>query len=395
MITAFFTNICIASDGSIAQRQDQPRGPFAEIILGEVIEGDLVCFTCVSGNESVIVIDTEDGQLSEADRRLQRMIKDRFVEPDTFVSRFGTERIKKELVAGTLERYPTGSSDCQPVVALDIFVRGPKACLNHAINMRKPEHFFEALEAAHDFYPQLEEELRPFYGELAKGAFKGAKGQDLTNNQGSWEERMERNTLQKDVLVEAIILQMLDFDGRAARTMLSESLMEHVLLHPKISEIEAFTVGIDILNKARGMGVKFKADPERSPVAFRNSAPWVYIEAGYDWRLLPDLTAFSSDQGCYGRLAQYIVKGHGAQANLSTDSHQFWEENGLADASVKLMVGAISRADPIGFAKAFDLLTQRERLACVALGFVDRTWIDLETVPQAGLASLLESDLGL
>ncbi|AYG48161.1 hypothetical protein DV532_28245 (plasmid) [Pseudomonas sp. Leaf58] len=396
MITAFFTQITLNPDGSVAKVQSPPRSPFPQVILAEVIDGRIEAFSCANTSAALVelhVLDAPDAAVA----RVKRDIGARLLKPEAFVAIHGIEKIRREVSAGALRQYPTGSSSNQAVVALDMVIRGQRAALNHAINAANPEHFFESLEAAWLYYPALKDELAPLYPALGEALFRGAKAQDLMNNQGRWEMRLLGHEAEQQILIEAIVHQMLNGNGGFIRVIIDNALIRTILKHPRMPEVEACTVNQGILALAHEMGVKFHVDPDRTPTAFRKEEHiGSFILEGYDWTLLPNLTHYPSEAGAVGSLAQYMTGQVTPVLSFTPDSPQFWDSSKTSEYDHhKRIVQAIAKVDPEQFTQAFDLLTHNQRLACVAQGYVDRAWIDLEALPQVGLVKILEDDLGL
>jgi hypothetical protein len=233
--------------------------------------------------------------------------------------------------------------------------------------------------------------------DVAKELFRGIKDTSLTNNQESLNLRMGTEPA-RSIIIEAIIQRMQAGDGFFIQRVINDSQIAEVLMHPGIAQVEACDVNPSVLLMAQGMKVNFHVNPMRSAAAFSdNFKEWIYIRAGYDWKLLPILCGYFNDNQPSGSLASYMVDHLTPVDGLSSESGAFWSASALPGEGeiCRNTVQAIAEVDPIGFKEAFELLTNEQKLACVAIGFADRKWVDMETIPQAGLANMLEIDLGL
>lgn len=144
------------------------------------------------------------------------------------------------------------------------------------------------------------------------------------------------------------------------------------------------------------MGVQLQTSPMYAPMALGDALKPLegYIRQGYDWREIRTLASFSGDP--FERLAGYLRFNLSAFEPYSPHSSAFWAVSGAYEqTSLAPLFKAIAEQDPKGFSQAFSCLEYKEQLACLVLGYVDKSWIDMEALPQAGLTRVLETDLGL
>lgn len=396
MIRAFFSFIRLDTERLVTPDQSEPRSPMPQLILAKLKDGEIVHFSCAPKTPPKLVIDVDASEAEEIDE-IRTEIESRYLHPVDFIAAYGLDTIRRDLQDGVLKRYPTGSSANQAVVAVDMLGRGAKATLNHACNMQKPVNFFEALHEVLAFYPGFDREISPIYRELGQAIFKGSKAADLINNQSDWEQHIVNGGPDRAIVIEGVIQEMFAGNGRFLRTSISDDAIDHIFSDPRMSEVDAYVLSPQLLALANQKGVQFKIDPDRSALAFTNGNVWQYIEAGYDWKVLPVLTEYPSyDHGGTGSLALYIQ--HSLEPTLahSSESPVFWDGSRAAHLELPRRIAkAIAAADPASFAEAFAMLSQNEQLACVAEGYVERSFVDMETIPQAGLSRILENDLGL
>jgi hypothetical protein len=406
MIRAFCTEIRLNGEGRIAAEQASPRSDVNDIILAKV-EGDELISFCSSYNEytSILCVSDKSRYVTQLDKdKVLQQALNCGVSVTDFVTGVAIGELRKDLEAGFLGQMTSGLAQASGCGPLDMLVRGVPSLLKQAIGETRPTAFFECLKQAVLFYPGLMDEYRPHAGELAKWIFRGEKSQSLVSDVIHWRDGCNIEPT-KMLLVEATVQKLNDgdikflknwsSDGKSAYPGMS-SFLEAVFKHPGASTIEAAELPHGLLASVNAMGVQLRVTPAFAPRVLADISQPVasYVLQGYDWRELMVLESFEGSPT--QKLTAYLKGKLAWSLNLDSGSSAFWSApSTMGDQNHISLFRAIATQDPQGFSQAFAGLEHKQQLACVACGYADKSWVDVDSLPQAGLVRVLESDLGL
>jgi len=380
------------------------------ITLAE-IEGDELISFCSTYHEytSVISVLNKSDFTGTPEEHLEKSrvldeALDRGVAIPEFVANLDIEVLRKEAEAGFLGKMTSGLAQVSGCGPLDMLIRGVPSLLKQAVCESRPQKFFENLKHAVLLYPGLIDEYRPQAGELAKLIFRGEKSKSLVSDAIYWRDVCNVEPY-KMLLVEATVQKLNDGGTKFLKSWTSDgisaypgisSFLEAVFKHPGASTIEAAELPHGLLVRVNAMGVQLKASAAFGPRALADiSQPLdAYVIQGYDWREMMVLESFEGS--ATQKLTAYLRDKLAWSLHLDFYSSAFWSRSSKMGDQIHIaLFRAIAVKDPQGFAEVFANLCHKEQLACVACGYVDKSWVDVDSLPQTGLVSVLESDLGL
>jgi hypothetical protein len=401
MLKVFSVGIQLTPEGKVEAAQLMPNASHPAITFADVVDDEIVAYTTTySSADYLLKFEGSYYAPPELTTRIEKTRKEvgsRCIPPQAFVQQYGLDSLK--LAIEQSQRLKTTRAQiwgmgCMP---LDVLLNGEEAVKEHASLYKSPKTFFEHIAFAATFNPEIDKILETHAQFLAKELYKDKRAEQC---QSCWNAGFTHGG-QRAVLVEAFVQNMNDGFSPVLENLMmphqrkTQDFILDVLQHPDASTIELAELPVGSLQKIRELGLTFKTDQmfAQKALAIANCKHH-YIHLGYDWTHLPEL----QDQlgaDATENLVNYLKTSLREIAQHSIESGVFWDpKTSLVCQDVAPVIRAIAEVDPVGFTQVFERLDYAHKLACVSAGFIDRSWVDLEKLPQAGLVRVLETDLG-
>lgn len=401
MLRVFSVGIQLTPEGKVEASQLPPSASHPAITFADVVNDEIVAYTTTYSSPDYLL--KFEGsyyappELTTQIEKTRKEVGSRFMSPQPFVQQYGLDSLKLAIEQSQIldtSRAQIWGLVCMP---LDVLLNGEEAIKTHASLYTSPKIFFEHIAIATRFNPAIDQVLETHAQSLAKALYKDKRAEQC---QSCWNAGFTHGG-QRAVLLEAFVQNM----NEGFSPVLDKLMMPHqkrtqdfildVLQHPDASTIELAELPVNSLLKIRELGLTFKTDQMFAQKALAvASSKHHYIHLGYDWTHLPEL----QDQlgaDATENLVNYLKTSLREIAQHSIESGVFWDpKTSLVCQGVAPIIRAISEVDPVGFTQVFERLDYAHKLACVSAGFIDRSWVDLEKLPQAGLVRVLETDLG-
>lgn len=401
MLRVFSVGIQLTPDGKVETSQLSPNASHPAISFAEVVNDEIVAYTSTYSSPDYLL--KFEGsyyappELSEQFEKTRREVVNRFMPPQPFVQQYGLASLKLAIEQSQIldtNRAQIWGMGCMP---LDVLLNGEEAVKAHASLYKSPKTFFEHIAIAASFNPEIDQILETHARFLAKELYQDKRAEQCQSCRNAGYAHGGKRA----VLVEAFVQNM----NGGFSPVLNNLMMPHlektqdfildVLQHPEASTIELAELPVSTLLKIRELGLTFKTDQMFAQKALAVAgSKHHYIHLGYDWTHLPEL----QDQlgaDTTENLVNYLKTSLREIAQHSIESGVFWDpKTSLVCQDVAPVIRAIAEVDPVGFTQVFERLDYAHKLACVSAGFIDRSWVDLEKLPQAGLVRVLETDLG-
>jgi hypothetical protein len=401
MLRVFSVGIQLTPEGKVEASQLPPSASHPAITFADVVNDEIAAYTTTYSSPDYLL--KFEGsyyappELTEKFEKTRKEVVSRFVPPRAFVQQYGLSSLRLAIEQSQILDGSSASLCELGCMPLDVLFKGEEAIKMHASLYKTPKTFFEHIAIATIFNPEIDQVLEAHAQSLAKALYRDKRAEQCMS---CWHAGFAHGG-QRAVLVEAFVQSMNGGFSPVLNNLVmshlekTQDFIQDVLQHPEASTIELAELPVNSLLKIRELGLTFKTDQMFAQKALAvASSKHHYIHLGYDWTHLPEL----QDQlgaDATENLVNYLKTSLREIAQHSIESGVFWDpKTSLVCQGVAPVIRAISEVDAVGFTQVFERLDYANKLACVSAGFIDRSWVDLEKLPQAGLVRVLETDLG-
>jgi len=400
MIKAFHQSIVVTQAGKVADVQNIPRKAFTDFLIADVDGDNIVSYTGSSRNP--VEFEVKNGSLAP---EAMDALKARRLSPEEFLAKHSRQEISGGVEKSLLVHFPGATAPLSGLGALAIVARRGEGMLDLA-SLEKPGDYFPVLAKAIEFDPRLVEVAVEKAQEIGRLIYRNGLVNGMTEQLSEQQYPVYQEPF-RSIYLEGY-KRYLENDGSSdiSQSWLSQvatrtehgkkltAMFDEFYRTEEGSQCEALFVHKDLLRQLTDKGIMLKASNQYAPRALdKNEDIALFIQAGYDWRLSPALTAYRQPDSHEKASvwAQDMLKIF--KSKNSNDSG-FWElANAKECAMGRDILIAIKKSDPEGFELIKKKLPQWAKLGCMAMGVLSIK--EVENVPAVGRDNRMAQDLGL
>lgn len=400
MIKAFHQSIVVTQAGRIADVQNTPRRAFSDFLIAKVDGDNIIEYTGSSHNP--VEFEIKNGALPP---QTQNTLLARRLSPEQFLAKHLLPEIIVGVEKSLLGHFPKATAALTGLGVLAMVVRRAEGMLDLA-SLEKPGDYFPMLAKAIEFDPGLIEVATAHAPQIGRLIYRSGIVNGLMEQLSEQQCRVYEEPF-RSIYFEGY-KRYLEFDGASdiSQRWLAQvgSRTEHVKNVTAMFDdfyrseegrhCEAIFVQEDFLRLLTDKGIVLQASDHYAPRALdKSDKAALYIQAGYDWRLSPSLTAYRQFDP-YAKAAAWAQDMLKIFKSKNSNDSGFWELASAKEcAEGRDILKAIKKSDPEGFELIKNQLPQWAKLGCMAMGVLSIK--EVENVPAAGRDNSMAQDLGI